>query len=75
MARSLILSPRLLLADEPTGNLDRKNAEMVGRLLVELQQEEKTMLIVVTHSVDLANTLQRQWELIDGRLQTLAAGP
>ena len=72
VARALIRRPQLLLADEPTGNLDRVNANRVAKLLLELQQEEQTMLIVVTHSVDLARQLQRQYELNDGRLESLA---
>src|SRR5262249_21769386 len=54
VARALIHKPLLLLADEPTGNLDRKTAQTVGELLLEMQRQEKTMLIVVTHSPDLA---------------------
>ncbi len=69
VARALVCQPRLLLADEPTGNLDRTNAEAVGRLLLELQQQEQTMLVVVTHSMDLARMLQRQVELDNGVLQ------
>lgn len=69
VARALICQPRLLLADEPTGNLDRTNAEAVGRLLLELQQHEQTMLVVVTHSMDLARMLQRKVELDNGVLQ------
>src|SRR5688572_5788975 len=57
VARALIHKPLLLLADEPTGNLDRKTAETIGQLLLDMHQQEKTMLIVVTHSSDLARTL------------------
>jgi lipoprotein-releasing system ATP-binding protein len=64
-----LLKPALLLADEPTGNLDRNSAKAVGDLLLELQQQENAMLLVVTHSLDLAAKLQRQYELSDGRLQ------
>ncbi|MBW3597179.1 MAG: ABC transporter ATP-binding protein [Planctomycetes bacterium] len=66
VARSLIRNPVLLLADEPTGNLDRKNAVSVGELLLELQKQENTMLIVVTHSLELADMLARRVELEDG---------
>ncbi len=68
LARALVMNPTLLLADEPTGNLDRTTALSVGRLLLELQKQQDTMLIVVTHSLDLASLFQRQAELDDGRL-------
>jgi lipoprotein-releasing system ATP-binding protein len=70
VARSLIRQPKLVLADEPTGNLDRASATAVGRLLIELQQQESAMLIVVTHSTDLAALLQQRRELVDGQLQS-----
>jgi lipoprotein-releasing system ATP-binding protein len=69
VARALIRQPKLLLADEPTGNLDRHSAASVGQLLVELQQQENAMLVVVTHSPELANLLDQRYELVDGRLQ------
>jgi lipoprotein-releasing system ATP-binding protein len=69
VARALIHRPSLLLADEPTGNLDRTTAAAVGRLLLELQQQEKTMLIVVTHSLELAAIFQRRLELDEGKLK------
>jgi len=68
IARALVNSPLLLLADEPTGNLDRGTAASVARLLIELQAQEQTMLIVVTHSLELAGMLARRVELNDGRL-------
>ena len=68
VARSLIMEPDLLLADEPTGNLDRTSAATVGELLLELQAQEQTMLVVVTHSMALAGLLSRRLELDDGRL-------
>lgn len=74
VARSLILKPTLLLADEPTGNLDRKTASLIGELLLDLQRQEKTMLIVVTHSLELARVLPRQLEMNDGKLESLAGG-
>jgi lipoprotein-releasing system ATP-binding protein len=70
VARSLIRNPRLLLADEPTGSLDRTNALAVARLLLELQQQEQTMLIVVTHSREIAALCDRRWELDDGQLRS-----
>jgi lipoprotein-releasing system ATP-binding protein len=69
LARALINAPELLLADEPTGNLDRSTAERVGELLVELQQHEPRILIVVTHSPRLAALMQRQFELDGGMLR------
>ncbi|MFN9915318.1 MAG: ABC transporter ATP-binding protein, partial [Pirellulaceae bacterium] len=63
VARSLLLGPTLILADEPTGNLDPQNAGKIGQLLLELQQVEQTLLIVVTHSMELAATMQRQLPL------------
>jgi len=72
VARALITSPRLVLADEPTGNLDHTAAMTVARLLLQLQQEEQTMLIVVTHSMELANLLQQRKRLDSGRLSDVA---
>src|SRR5688500_18482210 len=68
VARALLLKPLLLLADEPTGNLDRTTAAAIGKLLVEMQQQEQAMLLVVTHSLELAGLLGRRYELDDGRL-------
>jgi len=68
ICRALINRPPLLLADEPTGSLDRHTAESVGTLLLELSREEHAMLIVVTHSGELAARLPRRYELVDGRL-------
>ncbi len=69
LARALIHSPLLVLADEPTGNLDRTTAAGVGELLLELQRQEQTMLIVVTHSPRLAGMMERRLELDDGVLK------
>jgi len=68
IARALIADPPLLLADEPTGNLDRTSAASIGRLLVEIQAEEQAVLIVVTHSPELAALLQQRRELDGGQL-------
>lgn len=71
VARALIRKPLLLLADEPTGNLDRRTAESVAELLLDLHRRENTILMVVTHSLDLARHFPRRLEMIDGRLQEL----
>jgi lipoprotein-releasing system ATP-binding protein len=68
IARALIRKPSLLLADEPTGNLDRKSAQSVGELLTDLHKQERTTLIVVTHSPDLARLFPRRGEMVDGVL-------
>jgi len=64
LARALINEPLLLLCDEPTGNLDRNSAESVGSLLIELHQRQKTILIVVTHSAELAAKFPIRYEMI-----------
>ncbi len=69
LARALIHNPVLVLADEPTGNLDRTNAAKVAELLLELQAQEGTMLVVVTHSPALAARMSRRFELDDGRMR------
>jgi lipoprotein-releasing system ATP-binding protein len=68
VARALIHKPTLLLADEPTGNLDRTNAEGIGRLLLELHKQQNAMLVVVTHSGELAKLFPRRAEMNDGKL-------
>jgi lipoprotein-releasing system ATP-binding protein len=69
VARALIHHPPLLLADEPTGNLDRAKADEIGRLLLDLHREEQTILVVVTHSRRLADLLPRVLIMDDGRLR------
>ena len=69
IARALINSPPIVLADEPTGNLDRRSAERVGTLLLELQREHGILLIAVTHSLDFAGRFPERAELVDGRLE------
>src|SRR5262245_22903252 len=68
VARALIHRPALLLADEPTGNLDRQSARGVGELLRELCQEERNMLVVVTHSAELAKSFPCGCEMDEGKL-------
>ena len=74
VVRALINQPKLLLADEPTGALDRSSAEGLVRLLVELNREEQVTLIVVTHALDLARQMNRTLELCDGQLLSATAG-
>jgi lipoprotein-releasing system ATP-binding protein len=71
IARALIHHPKLLLADEPTGNLDRRTAQTVGNLLLELHREEKTVLVVVTHSAELARLFPSVREMLDGQLHAV----
>jgi lipoprotein-releasing system ATP-binding protein len=75
VVRALINRPQLLLADEPTGALDRSSAEALGQLLVDLNREEAVTLIVVTHALDLARRMGSVWELRDGTLQRQATAP
>lgn len=70
VCRALINNPRLLLADEPTGNLDRSNTEAIGNLLLEINQEQNTILICVTHSSELAALFPQHQRLRDGLLVT-----
>lgn len=71
VARALINRPKLLLADEPTGALDRTSAEHLVTLLAELNRTEKVTLLMVTHAPDLARRMSRVLELRDGRLEPL----
>jgi len=73
LARALILRPSLLLADEPTGNLDEASAEMVAALLLELHRRQETILIVVTHNPALAARLPRRYELRHANLHPAGA--
>ncbi len=67
VARAIVLEPKILLADEPTGNLDTKTGESVFELLHELNRKKRVTLIVVTHNLRLAQRLSRQIQLIDGK--------
>ncbi len=67
VARSLVLKPSVLLADEPTGNLDTKTGETIHDLLVSLNRDDGITAVIVTHNMKLAERLSRQVTLIDGR--------
>jgi len=72
LARALINRPAILLADEPTGSLDRASAEELGSILAELNHADGMTLVVVTHSAALASQMSRRLELRDGRLAPVA---
>jgi lipoprotein-releasing system ATP-binding protein len=69
IARALVRGPRLLLCDEPTGNLDRAAADNVASVLLDLHRAKNTILVVVTHSLQLAEKLPTRFDLLDARLE------
>jgi lipoprotein-releasing system ATP-binding protein len=69
IARALVRGPRLLLCDEPTGNLDRASADQVASLLLDLHRDRQGILIIVTHSTQLAANLPVRFELVDRQLR------
>jgi lipoprotein-releasing system ATP-binding protein len=71
VARAMVRKPALLLADEPTGNLDRHTAKAVVELLLDLHRQEQTMLVVVTHSPELAKLFPKKMEMNDGTLMAV----
>ena len=72
LARAMVTQPQCILADEPTGNLDRHTAHAVFDLLLEMNQAQQVSLIVVTHDIELANKMTRQYRLVDGHLLSVS---
>lgn len=71
LGRALVLKPLILLADEPTGNLDKDNSERIHSLLMELNREFSMTLVVVTHNMDLAACMSRRVTIVDGKLAAM----
>lgn len=70
LARALITEPACLLADEPTGNLDHRTAQSIFELILQLNQDLGTALVIVTHDIELAGKMDKVMTLMDGRLQS-----
>ena len=68
IARSIAMKPQLILADEPTGNLDSENSNLISKILFDYVNEEKASLIIVTHDNNLANQTKRKIKIKDGRI-------
>jgi len=68
ISRALIKKPQVVLADEPTGDLDRNTGEKVGNILLQINDQIKTTLVVVTHNIELANKMERKFQLYSGEL-------
>ena len=69
IARAISFDPEIVLADEPTGNLDRKNTELVSNLLLEYSRKKKICLILVTHNMNLARKCDKIMKLVDGQIK------
>ena len=74
IARALVSEPKIIFADEPTGNLDGETAQEIEQLLFQLNRELGTTLVLVTHDPDLARQCQRHFELVNGQLIEHASG-
>ena len=68
IARSIVMKPKLILADEPTGNLDSENSELISKILFDYVTNEKASLIIVTHDNKLANQTMKKIKIKDGRI-------
>jgi len=73
VARALVTQPKLVLADEPTGNLDGRNAEQVFELMLELNRERQTSLVIVTHDMRIAARMDRALQIENGTLSEVDA--
>ena len=71
LARALVTNPACVLADEPTGNLDEKTAASMLELMMSLNESRHTALVIVTHDLKIAHSMQQLWEMHDGRLSQL----
>jgi putative ABC transport system ATP-binding protein len=69
IARAISFNPEVILADEPTGNLDRKNTELVSNLLINYSKKKKISLFLVTHNINLAKKCDRVINLLDGEIK------
>jgi lipoprotein-releasing system ATP-binding protein len=73
LARALIMDPKLVLADEPTGNLDHATSEPIHELIFRLNEQHGNTMILVTHNPELAGRMPRRLEMVDGKIQDVAA--
>ena len=73
IARALVTKPQVVLADEPTGNLDQKNVEQVQQLMLEMCRELGMALVVVTHDPRVAQSMDMTYQLVDGQLSVVEA--
>jgi lipoprotein-releasing system ATP-binding protein len=71
LARALVLRPVILLADEPTGNLDKRNSEQIHDLLLELNSEFNMTLVVITHNMELASYMSRCMTIVEKKLKEM----